>query len=87
MRLQNTYACRLCAKIKYVLHYIRFKADKKEDYDLGLVARYGALGSTVFPTFLFYWSVSQATSLNFYQVSRHNEAKPPNSISQACWQP
>ncbi len=30
-------------------------ADKPEDYDWPLVGRYAVLGSTVFPTFLFYW--------------------------------
>jgi len=30
-------------------------AEKPEPLDLNVVARYGALGSTVFPSFLFYW--------------------------------
>jgi len=29
--------------------------EKKQDYDLAMVGRYGVLGSTVFPTFLYYW--------------------------------
>ena len=29
--------------------------EKKQDYDLALVGRYGVLGSTVFPTILYYW--------------------------------
>ena len=34
---------------------VLFQADKPQDYDLALVGRYALLGSTVFPTFLFYW--------------------------------
>jgi len=30
-------------------------ADERQEYDLPLVGRYFVLGSTVFPTFLFYW--------------------------------
>jgi len=29
--------------------------EKEEPYDLNVVGRYGVLGSTVFPSFLFYW--------------------------------
>ena len=29
--------------------------EKKQDYDLAMVGRYGVLGSTVFPTILYYW--------------------------------
>ena len=29
--------------------------EKKQDYDMALVGRYGVLGSTVFPTILYYW--------------------------------
>ena len=31
------------------------QTEKKEPYDLNVVGRYGVLGSTVFPSFLFYW--------------------------------
>ena len=33
----------------------RVLPEKKQDYDLALVGRYGVLGSTVFPTILYYW--------------------------------
>ena len=31
------------------------QTEKPEPYDLNVVGRYGVLGSTVFPSFLFYW--------------------------------
>ena len=29
--------------------------EKQQDFDLATVGRYGVLGSTVFPTLMFYW--------------------------------
>ena len=42
-------------RVKYIKSNIVLQPEKKQDYDLAMVGRYGVLGSTVFPTFLYYW--------------------------------
>ena len=41
--------------LKYIESNIVLQPEKKQDYDLAMVGRYGVLGSTVFPTILYYW--------------------------------
>ena len=38
-----------------ILHLRKVLPEKQQNLDLATVGRYGVLGSTVFPTLMFYW--------------------------------
>ena len=68
--------------------------EKKQDYDLAMVGRYGVLGSTVFPTILYYWykiiseimsceeSVIFFTNLAYIPHIRQNHSRTQVTISR-----
>ncbi len=78
-------------------HILRFivlffsQADKPEKYDLALVSRYGILGSTVFPSFLFYWWASVQTvcteKMKEERTGRVQSHFPPRSVGVPWFRP